>query len=222
MVPVVYFFLLRMDRLSPVFPTKGLEVNLNRKVLMACGSTLLAGAGALSLASPAWAGGTFVDNGNGSITVTGLSNPDSLWICPVSVSVANCGGGTATYGSNLSGTYSAGSTVNGPGGQLPAGTYTISVGTANTALMGLSPVVIGNGGGGNSASSSAPAPVVQEFGKPASGTCDAAQPAGLNWAGVSSGGWANSWSQWMNGGNGGFVCARTLIYSTTQAKWIVG
>jgi purine nucleoside permease len=87
--------------------------------------------------------------------------------------------------------------------------------------MGLTPVVIGNGGG-NSGSSSAPAPVVQEFGKPASGTCDAAQPAGLNWAGVASGGWANSWSQWMNGGNGGFVCTRTLIYSTTQAKWILG
>lgn len=63
--------------------------------------------------------------------------------------------------------------------------------------------------------------MVQEFGKPASGTCDAAQPEGLNWAGVPSGGWANSWAQWMNGGNGGFVCTRTLVYSTTESKWII-
>jgi hypothetical protein len=73
--------------------------------------------------------------------------------------------------------------------------------------------------GGNSSNS--PAPVMQEFGKPASGTCDATQPSGLNWAGVASGGWANSWAQWMNGGTGGFVCSRTLVYSTTQSKWVV-
>ena len=66
-----------------------------------------------------------------------------------------------------------------------------------------------------------PPPVLQQFGKPASGTCDAAQPAGLDWAGVPSGGWANSWSQWVNGGNGGFVCTRTLVYSSTQAKWVL-
>jgi hypothetical protein len=77
------------------------------------------------------------------------------------------------------------------------------------------------GGGDNSSSTVIPAPITQEFGKPASGSCDAAQPAGLDWAGVASGGWANSWSQWMNGGTGGFVCTRTLVYSTTQAKWIV-
>ena len=73
-----------------------------------------------------------------------------------------------------------------------------------------------------SSSSTLPAPVVQHFGKPSTGTCDAAQPAGLNWAGVPSGGWGNSWSQWMNGGTGGYVCHRTLIYSTSQAKWILG
>jgi hypothetical protein len=25
----------------------------------------------------------------------------------------------------------------------------------------------------------------------------------------------------MNGGTGGFVCSRTLVYSTTQSKWVV-
>lgn len=70
-------------------------------------------------------------------------------------------------------------------------------------------------------STPAPAPVTQEFGRPASGTCDAAQPAGLNWADVPSGGWAHSWSQWMNGGAGGFVCTRTLVYSNKLGAWTV-
>lgn len=65
-------------------------------------------------------------------------------------------------------------------------------------------------------------PVIQQFGKPASGTCDAAAPASLNWAGVASGGWGESWAQWMNGGNGGAVCSRMLVYSTSHGGWILG
>lgn len=74
----------------------------------------------------------------------------------------------------------------------------------------------------STSSSSAPAPIVQQFGMPARGTCDEVQPDGLDWSGVSRGGWGVSWAQWMNGGNGGAVCTRTLVYSTAQAKWIVG
>ena len=82
----------------------------------------------------------------------------------------------------------------------------------------------GGGGGGSSSSSSAgsaPASVTQQFGKPATGTCDEAQPEGLNWSGVANGGWGVSWAQWMNGGTGGAVCTRTLVYSTAQSKWVV-
>jgi len=84
-------------------------------------------------------------------------------------------------------------------------------------------VSTGGGGGSSSStsSSSAPAPVIQSFGKPATGTCDEAQPEGLDWAGVASGGWGVSWAQWMNGGNGGAVCTRELVYSTAQSKWII-
>jgi hypothetical protein len=82
-------------------------------------------------------------------------------------------------------------------------------------------IILNSSGGSSGSSGSAPAPIVQEFGKPVAGTCDAAQPEGLNWAGVPSGRWANSWSQWMNGGQGGFVCTRTLIYSTSQSAWVV-
>lgn len=77
-------------------------------------------------------------------------------------------------------------------------------------------------GPGSSEGSEGPAPVMQQFGRPASGTCDAAAPDTLNWSNVPSGGWSESWAQWMNGGNGGDVCTRTLVYSTSQSRWIVG
>lgn len=79
----------------------------------------------------------------------------------------------------------------------------------------------GGGGGGTTTSSDAPAPVVQQFGLPTAGTCDAAASKDLNWAGVASGGWATSWGQWMNVGKGGAVCTRTLFYNTRIAAWAV-
>ena len=73
----------------------------------------------------------------------------------------------------------------------------------------------------DSSSPAPPSPLIQQFGKPVAGTCDEAQPEGLNLAGVTNGGWGISWAQWMNGGTGGAVCTRTLFYSTDQSKWIV-
>ena len=70
----------------------------------------------------------------------------------------------------------------------------------------------GSGGVSGATSGSGPAPLMQQFARPATGTCDAAQPEGLNWAGVASGGWSESWAQWANGGQGGTVCTRMLEY----------
>ena len=67
-----------------------------------------------------------------------------------------------------------------------------------------------------------PPPVMQQFGMPSTGTCDASAPAVLNWGGAGSGGWGNSWAEWMNGGRGGAVCTRTLVYSNAVGHWIVG
>ena len=64
--------------------------------------------------------------------------------------------------------------------------------------------------------------IVQQFAKPTIGTCLAAAPTSLNWSGVSSGGWGESWAQWPNGGAGGPVCTRTLTYSAAQSAWVVG
>lgn len=71
-------------------------------------------------------------------------------------------------------------------------------------------------------SGATPPPVIQQFGMPSSGTCDADALIVLNWGGAGSGGWGNSWAQWANGGKGGPVCTRTLVYSNVLSHWIVG
>ena len=85
----------------------------------------------------------------------------------------------------------------------------------------LSTITIGSGADSSSGTATPP-PVIQQFGMPSSGTCDAAAPVMLNWGGAGSGGWGNSWAQWANGGNGGPVCTRTLVYSNSASRWIVG
>ena len=90
-----------------------------------------------------------------------------------------------------------------------------------TTVATLTIVTTGGGDASSSAVGAGPAPVIQQFGKPASGTCEAAAPVTLNWGGAGSGGWGESWAQWMNGGNGGAVCTRTLVYSNTLGGWTV-
>lgn len=82
----------------------------------------------------------------------------------------------------------------------------------------------GTGGSGSAlfTSSATPTPVIQQFGKPISGACDSSAPASLDWADVASGGWSESWAQWVNGGRGGAVCTRTLTYSNALRSWTTG
>ena len=103
---------------------------------------------------------------------------------------------------------------------LPSGTYRLDLYDSTGGGIVLDSIVatISNSAG----SSLAPDPVLQQFGKPASGTCEDAAPVTLNWGGSGSGGWGESWAQWMNGGTGGFVCGRTLVYSSSRGAWTVG
>jgi len=73
----------------------------------------------------------------------------------------------------------------------------------------------------NTTGSVSPGTRIQQFPRPTSGTCDANQPEGLNWSGVASGGWGESWAQWMHEGQGGAVCTRTLAYNNSTATWQV-
>ena len=102
-------------------------------------------------------------------------------------------------------------------GTVSADIYTDRAGRVSTvATYSSSGGGGGSGGSSNSSSTSAgnsgPTSILQQFAKPATGTCDAAQPEGLNWAGAASGGWSESWAQWANGGQGGTVCTRMLEY----------
>ena len=103
--------------------------------------------------------------------------------------------------------------------------YNLNGGTRGPLLATVAASSPSTGGGGSSsgtASSSTPISIIQQFGTPTSGTCESMAPESLNWSGVASGGWGESWAQWMNGGNGGAVCTRTLVYSAAQSRWVVG
>ena len=67
-----------------------------------------------------------------------------------------------------------------------------------------------------------PPPVLQQVGLLHGASCTEFASEALNWAGVSGGGWGESWAQWMNGGMGGPVCTRTLVYSNALSRWTVG
>lgn len=112
-------------------------------------------------------------------------------------------------------------------------TLTVSMVTAGTEVLTLTGpgrtytitfnVTGGGGGGGGESSSSttlrSSTPVVQAFGKLSNDSCNALASDELNWSGVTSGGWSESWGRWE--GYEGPVCTRNLIYSTSQSQWIV-
>ena len=156
-------------------------------------------------------------SGSGSFTFTPSSISPAL---SDTLQLTNNTGALITIGTTnaISGTgVVTGTVANGVTGELQVvgsfGDLTINAGSGCTRTT-LSWSVGGGGGGGSSSSlgSTGPAPETQQFGLPASGTCEEAAPADLNWAGVPSGGWGMSWAQWMNAGSGGVVCTRTLSY----------
>ena len=103
---------------------------------------------------------------------------------------------------------------------LPSGTYRLDLYDSTGGGIVLDSIVatISNSAG----STVGPDPVVQQFGRPTVGTCAETALESLTWVGVSGGGWGESWAQWVNGGNGGSVCTRTLTYSSSQGRWTVG
>jgi hypothetical protein len=141
------------------------------------------------------------------------------------------GGPAGQFGYGAAGSYTSGTS-----GNLTSGDEVVFLATTTSfsfAPTGVSLYVSNDGGGAPSVEmiitvlaapvlSDEPPSLIQQFGKPASGTCNAAASTSLNWSNVASGGWSESWAQWVNNGNGGAVCTRTLVYSTAQSRWIVG
>ena len=196
--------------------------NLNFSTLYANGAQCTT-AGSVTLRSAANGGGQAVTSVTGTVT----SMQDALTVineCPVAVRIERSDGNWVQV--------NAGQQV----AINPLNVVTSFVVKNSGNTLSLSSTVLvsvtltqggggGGGGGGNTSPSGAggvPAPLMQQFGMPSSGSCDAAAPATLNWADVASGGWSQSWAQWMNDGKGGAVCSRTLVYSVGDARWTVG
>lgn len=145
--------------------------------------------------------------GGDTITISGLSG-----ITSVNVAMSGVTGASSTNASpqevyTITGSGPAYITFTAVGGNCAGQSITLSI----------------NGGSpssGGSDSLEAPPALIQQFGKPGQGTCDAAQPADLDWSGVASGGWSESWAEWMNGGLGGAVCTRTLTYRPRLSAWV--
>lgn len=104
------------------------------------------------------------------------------------------------------------------------GLGTLRVTNAANATLATITITAASGSSGTTASAveALPSPVIQQFGRPSSGTCADAAPVILNWGGADGGGWGESWAQWTNGGRGGAVCTRMLVYSAARDRWVVG
>ena len=167
-------------------------------------------------------------------TLTLTVSPPS--VCNVLTVAVGLGNGTLIYGppgSEVPYTTGPPVTIN-PGDRIiftmgTSGTPRINLWSGFSGNFGSNSafLVASEGGGSDGGSSSSPSasslptPVIQQFVKPGTGPCADAAPTSLNWSSVSSGGWGESWAQWPNGGKGGAVCTRTLVYSTSQSAWTV-
>jgi len=207
-----------------------------RKPIAILAATAVAGLGLTALATPASANTTVTISGSGSnITVspssiTGTSVTlvlaDDVTTLVVSQSLSDADGvctdsrddppGLCKVGAGTEGdtaTFDIAPGANGSSVSLLDGTFT-EVATFTVTYPNSSAT-------GSSATGSTPAPVIQQFEKPATGSCDEAEPEGLDWGGAASGGWGESWAQWANEGQGGPVCTRTLEYNNSTATWQV-
>ena len=183
--------------------------------VQAVGSSVYAATnGGLSISTDG--GATFTNR----TTANGLVNNtvNGVFAVGSSVYAATSGGLSITTDGGASFTNST--TTNGLGNNIVYGVYVVGSTAYAATAGGLS--ISGASGPANDGQSSGPPPIMQQFGKPPSGTCNDAASPSLNWSGVPSDGWAESWAQWPNGGNGGAVCTRTLDYSNAQGRWIVG
>ena len=200
-----------------------------RRAGTALGAIATLTASALTLAPSAWAAGSLVDNGNGTMTATNVSffGNNGLWICATSTLAAACNTTNFLYGSATSGVYQVGTTVftSAAYEPLPAGLYNVQLVDDPYSSIALTNVRIGTAPPPSdpepAAAPSGPAPIMQAFAAPTRGTCDETATAGLNWGGASPGGWTRSWQQWVNSGAGGPVCQRTLAYSAATGTWAV-
>lgn len=180
---------------------------------VAVGALLVGGLGAAST-SPAHATPTFT---NTTSISSGLGDNMTYGVYAVGSTIYAATEGGLSISTNGGTTFTNYTTADGLGNNIVYGVYAVGS-TIYAATHGGLSISIGVGSQGEEL---LPAPIIQQFGKVTSGSCDAAAPESLNWSSVASGRWSESWAQWVNNGAGGAVCTRTLVYSSSQSHWVV-
>ena len=194
-----------------------------RVIATALALPVLAGVGiavaptAIAAANPA-----AITAGNPNVTCTNSGNSpviDSSTLTPVTAITASIGdtvtftNGCNGFPFNLDFIPDAGSTVSVP--RTQSGTMTLAAGTTSIQIKNMDnnavvrTLTVTLSGGGSSAEVTSPAPWLQSFARAsAAATCPA--------------GYGASWAEWPNGGKGGFVCNRTLVFDGSAYSWITG
>ncbi len=93
--------------------------------------------------------------------------------------------------------------------------------SAGGAVVQLTVLPEQSGGDGGGEPTEGPGPILQQIPRLPGDDCSAVDRPELNWSGVESGGWTPSWSWWVNDGQGGPVCTRTLVYRQSDSTWFV-
>jgi len=119
------------------------------------------------------------------------------------------------------GTYTTTSTSFTVTGLNPVPTYTITLTARNGRGLGVPTSFTVAGTGQVEDDSQTPPSIIQQVGLPPTGTCEDVIDGMFGTQTFIQGGWAQSWARWMNGGLGGAVCTRMLVYSNAQGRWIL-
>ena len=190
-------------------------------------------ASSVAMIGPAWAatavtidaGGVISPDPIGASQITVTSNyAQDLWVeAPVSANGTACSGTPLPSACKVDSGSSLTLTVDNDASSDDFKIY--SSGTPDpSVLVGMASISYVPGESDDSSTEAVeetgPRSVIQQFGLPASGTCDERAPVNMNVAGVGSGGWGVIWARWMNGGAGGAVCTRELSY--VGSGWTVG
>jgi hypothetical protein len=64
-----------------------------------------------------------------------------------------------------------------------------------------------------------PSDLFQSIALTGSASCASVTRPDLDWSGVASGNWTQSWAMWPNGGTGGPVCNRVLWFDSNSSRW---
>lgn len=95
------------------------------------------------------------------------------------------------------------------------GTYTYSDGTSTLSItVSAAPTSLGTG-----VAASTPPDIHQGVTMSGAGACGSLNRTDLDWAGVETGNWSQSWAWWPNRGTGGPVCQRVLWYDAAASRW---